>query len=340
MTKTNIGRKKKISGKRKKRQMDRRRFSGYAMEVLVIGTVVMAALFLPQLIFRVEDNILCSDTTLGQRESMDVESLSTAYEKSLAVRMRNFARGLEENKKYYVTSQDLTVSDELTDFLYSERGLRQSFLKGFTYYLFPFYSLEDYYSVVSWKQYVIYSDHFEEGVNFILWYIEMKDDGGGILKLLTDAEDGTIYGIKTEESSLPGSDYNYKEFMEMLRFGDGTLEAWTYFALYYDAVSADMADDTLLLADKMGIDVNTGETDSGYDTEISVYDESERRRQVLNAFSYQNETENRIRFLIPYGNAELDVVVYIAEQEKSRFYLFPDVVVGISQIYEMIPEFA
>ena len=233
------------------------------------------------------------------------------------------------------------MSDELTDFLYSERGLYQGFIQEFFYYLAPFAVWEDYYSVVSWKQYVIYSDNFEEGVNFILWYIELQDNAGGIFKLLADAEDGTIYGLKTEDNSLSGNDYNYKEFMEMLRYGEGTLEAWTCFALYYDAVSDEMADDTILQAEKMGIDVSVTETDANsYDTEISVYDEEKKKRQILDASSYQNETENRICFLIPYGDTELDAVVHVDEEEESRFYLFPDVVVGIRQIYEMIPEFA
>lgn len=340
MIKADRNRKKSISGKKKKPPTDRQRLSRYGAEALVIGTVVMAALFLPQFIFWVEDNILCGDTTLGRRESMDVESLSTAYESSLTVRMQNFAQGLAESKKYYVTSQELTVNNELTDYLYSDRGLYQNFIQEFAYYLMPFEIWEDYYSVVSWKQYVIYSDNFEEGVNFILWYIEMQDGDGGVLKLLADAEDGTFYGIKTEDSSLAGSDYRYKEYMELLRYGDGAVEAWTYFAMYYEAVPDDM-EDILLWGEKMGIDVRTVEAEQGsYDAEISVYNEEEARREILKAFSYQNETENRVRFLIPYGDAELDAVLYIEEQERNRFYLFPNVTVGIRQIYEMIPEFA
>ena len=100
-------------------------------------------------------------------------------------------------------------------------------------------------------------------------------------------------------------------------------------------------EDILLWGEKMGIDVRTVEAEQdSYDAEISVYNEEEARRGILKAFSYQNETENRVRFLIPYGDAELDAVLYIEEQERSRFYLFPNVTVGILQIYEMIPEFA
>ena len=73
MIKADHNRKKSIPGK-KKPPIDRRRLSRYGAEALVIGTVVTAALFLPQFIFWVEDNILCGDTALGRRESMDVES--------------------------------------------------------------------------------------------------------------------------------------------------------------------------------------------------------------------------------------------------------------------------
>ena len=61
-------------------------------------------------------------------------------------------------------------------------------------------------------------------------------------------------------------------------------------------------------------------------------------RMLLPKFT--KTAENRVRFLIPYGDAELDAVLYIEEQERSRFYLFPNVTVGILQIYEMIPSTA
>lgn len=342
MTKVNQTRRRKsIPEKKKKQNEARHKFSYYVTEVLVIGTVVAAALFLPQLIFRVEDNILCNDTALGKRESMNVAALSTAYEKSLAARMNHFAQGLAENKKYYATSQELTVNDELKEYLYSDRGFYQDYIQVFLYYLVPFEIWEDYYSVVSWKRYVIYSENFEEGVNFILWYIELQDNDGGKFKLLTDAEDGTIYAIKTEDSSLSGSGHYYKEFIEMLRYGDRAIEAWAYFALYYKALSDDRQD-VFAWAEQMGIDMRAvSEADSGsYDAEIGIYNEDEVKRQILKAFSYQNEDESRIRFLIPYGDNELDAVLYIEEREKKSFYLFPNVTAGIRQIYEMIPEFA
>ena len=68
----------------------------------MLGAVVLAALWIPQIIFGLQDGILCRDTTLGQKESMDVEALSTTYEKSLAQRLKSFAEGLGEGDSYYV----------------------------------------------------------------------------------------------------------------------------------------------------------------------------------------------------------------------------------------------
>ena len=72
------------------------------MLYLVMISLLMGAFLLPQVIFRIQDRILCRDITLGKRESMDVEALSTSYEKSLAVRMTDFAEGLAGNDSFYV----------------------------------------------------------------------------------------------------------------------------------------------------------------------------------------------------------------------------------------------
>ncbi|WP_460602040.1 hypothetical protein, partial [Escherichia coli] len=66
--------------------------------------------------------------------------------------------------------------------------------------LIPIEVWENYYTITQWKQYVIYSDNYAKGVNFILWYIELEDLEGAKLKLLVDAEDNTLYGLKTENS--------------------------------------------------------------------------------------------------------------------------------------------
>ncbi len=331
---------KKRNPKRKKI-----RFLPYAVELCVIAVVVAAAFFLPQIIFGVQDNLLWGDTSLGQRESMNVESLGTTYEVSLGKRMQKFVDGLTENQNFYLTSQELTANDTLRNYLYSEKGLYWDLIIRFVDdSLIPseiWTESSDWgYSVSQWKQYVIYSDNYEEGVNFILWYIEMQDSDGGIFKLLADAEDGTIYGLKTEGSSRLGSSFGYDYLRGMIRYGESAVEAWSYYAMYYEAITDDLQS-AVSLAEKMGVDVGTIQREfDAMDAELSAFRQEEIKMQFRELFQYRLETKDRTCFFIPFGESALDAVVEVQDQEYRNGILFPDVTMGIRQIYELIPEFA
>ncbi len=347
----NAGQNRVKRGKKSRKERGRRKLFPYLMETIVIAVVVAAAISLPQIIFQVQDKLLCGGTTLGQRESMNVESLSTTYEISLGKRMQKFAEGLAENEKYYVTSQELTVDDTLTEYLYSEKGLYWNVIIRFVEdYLLPPHLWDGTgygYFVSQWKQYVIYNDNYEEGVNFILWYIEMQDAEGAVLKLLADAEDNTVYGMKAEGSSKEGSHFGYDYLRNAIRDGEGAMEAWTYLAIYYGAMSDELTD-TLSLAEKMGVDIKVASTEndttvvevSAIDSQLTHFDEGDMEIQLRKLFKYKLETKGRTCFFLPFGNAELDAVVDIEDQDFQKEILFPNVTIGIRQIYELIPEFA
>ena len=325
----------------KKDGRDRKHGAAYTAEAFVIIVVLAAALMIPQIIFQVQDRILCSDIKLGQRESMNVEALGTTYEQSLQNRMQNFAEGLANLESFYVTSQNLSPDETLNSFLYSDVGLNNPLLMNFVYgNLIPIEIWDDYYTITQWKQYVIYSDNYAKGVNFILWYIEMEDGDGAKFKLLADAEDGTLYGVKTEGSYLSGVPLGYMNLQEALRYGGSAVNVWTYYALYYRATIAEMKD-FLFWAGKMGIDTTGIEVDASYTgVEISRKEAAEAERQVQRMGRYQCETKESARFLLPYGETELDAILSIEERYFDKEYLFPDITIGIRQIYEMIPEFA
>ncbi|MCI9436645.1 MAG: hypothetical protein HFH85_05665 [Lachnospiraceae bacterium] len=325
----------------KKDGRDRKHGAAYTAEAFVIIVVLAAALMIPQIIFQVQDRILCSDIKLGQRESMNVEALGTTYEQSLQNRMQNFAEGLANLESFYVTSQNLSPDETLNSFLYSDVGLNNPLLMNFVYgNLIPIEIWDDYYTITQWKQYVIYSDNYAKGVNFILWYIEMEDGDGAKFKLLADAEDGTLYGVKTEGSYLSGVPLGYMNLQEALRYGGSAVNVWTYYALYYRATIAEMKD-FLFWAGKMGIDTTGIEVDASYTgVEISRKEAAEAERQVQRMVRYQCETKESARFLLPYGETELDAILSIEERYFDKEYLFPDITIGIRQIYEMIPEFA
>lgn len=331
--------------KQGKKSAGRQAVFPYMAELLVIALVVAAAFFSPKIIFRVQDRLLWGDPTLGQRENINVDSLSTTYEVSLGKRMQKYAEGLAGHQKFYLTSQELEADDTLEKFLYSEKGLYSDIILFLVNYeLIPteVWDIGYSYSVTQWKQYVIYNDNYEEGVNFILWYIEMQDTDGGILRMLVDAEDSTLYGLKTEGSSLPGGRFGYDILPEIIRYDGNVFETWSSLAVYYGAL--DETDSAITVAEKMGISAETDNEvhdKSGLTTEeLQALQAEELRRKIENSFGYQLETGERICFNLPYGEDYLDAIVEIKDQEMERYLLYPDLTVGIRQIYQMIPEFA
>lgn len=309
---------------------------------LVLISLFVAAFLMPQVIFRIQDRILCKDVTLGQRERMDVEALSTSYEKSLAARMRGFAEGLAENDSFYVTSQELEISREVTDFLYSESGLNQdmviAFMEGG---LLPYEIWKGDYEIQQWKRYVIYSDDYAKGVNYILWYIELQDSDGSVFKMLADAEDGTVYGIRTENSRKSLKWGEHMDYLrEFWRYEYVLTQLWGFYAVYYEAISQDTLDILYTWIEEYGwTDIN-----EFLDEEVRAAGESKTEifGVSLENGGYEIDAKNRIRFRIPYHNTWLEILMDVDDPEvqSSYRYRYPDLTIGVRQIYEMIPEFA
>ena len=58
-----------------------RRSKQYFVAPLVIASVVVTAFFTPQIMFRIQDSVLHRKTEWSRQERMDVEALSSSYEK-------------------------------------------------------------------------------------------------------------------------------------------------------------------------------------------------------------------------------------------------------------------
>jgi len=325
-------------------------------ELLAIVLVLVAVSYAPQLIFQVQDRILCGKTELGERESMDVEALSTTYELSLAKRMTNFAEGMASGDKYYVTSKELAVGQALYDYLDSSTGLYKSLLINLVegallndVFLSGIQDLE----VSQWKQYVIYSDNYAKGVNFILWYIELNAPDGERLKLLVDAETKTLYALKTEENiHVP------KNIGRAFRNRESLIAFWCYFATVYEAVADTEVN---VWAERLYEEVErqSDEITDSYGAESYAIDGyisvpySKQEAEAALDYVYVKENlgfqsgVNDFCFTLPFGEEHLDVDILLDEADvyynyygSSYYYVYPNITLGVRQIYELIPEFA
>ncbi len=315
-----------------------------AAELFILALLLVTASYAPQVLFHVQDSFLCDATTLDQRESMDVDSLSITYEKSLAQRMKIFAEGLMSEENYYVTSRNLPISQEIYDYLNSEEGLQQLIIQVFAEAEFIPYSFYEMIYVNEWKQYVICSNNYTEGVNFILWYIELTDNQEVILKLLVDAETGTLYAFKTENNDS-GRQVMLCDEWYIERF----IMWWSFFSGYYEASSEDDISIMYKLSEELQF-----ELEKEVINEAVIHDKKQQDETVkgVELFISDNsgfrQKENVIDFYLPYGEASLEVRILLdAEAVEETEYVvvyqycqYPNMTIGVRQIYELIPEFS
>jgi len=329
--------KEKMIGKHDTGKEFRRSFLMVTAQLLVLVLLFVTVSFAPQVIFQIQDRLLCDKTELGQRESMDVETLGIQYEKSLSQRMQNFAEGLAAGEKFYVTSESLSLEEELYNFLSSDLGLYQDvililFDAGWINSNFLYANPE--VEVNQWKQYVIYSDDYAKGVNFILWYVELQNVQGTVLKLLVDAETGTFYALKTENSGCGSS---WIPFVYI----DVVLPIFQFFSSYYE-VTYDT--EPIYVQWKVNNNEMRGYISSPY---VDSIWEITEETSILEENNISLE-ENILRIQLPYGKALLELcfyadkdhVLYDEKNAMNFFYKYTDCTIGIRQIYEMIPEFA
>lgn len=312
----------------------------YVTAVLCVIALLAFAFYLPQFLFQIRDNALCGDTVLGERENMDI-LIGNSYELSLYDRMRNFAGGLARGMSYYVSEQDMEVDDQLYELLYGsvDRIFQNPLLIMVQGHLVSSSFLNDL-TIVQRKQYVIYSDDYAQGVNFIIWYLEIAGHNGEKLELLMDAETYTLYGIKSEKNGLWGRDENidWREYLlttdlerhlQIVGFSDAR-DLWLTMAIEYEAISISQVE-TIYYA--IGTDkVNKATIILGDD------EEQEMIRQLAALSEGEWRDENELILSLPYGEYLMDLRMQMLV-DLSQVYRYHDVYLGFDAICGMIPEF-
>ncbi len=367
--------KRGCGGRREKRRAGRPAgaFMGsplYAVGALGLAVLVAGAFFLPRILFDIGDGRLCRDVVLGEREEMDLTFLSEAYEMSLRKRLSNFAEGLERSCTYYVSSQEMERNEEtmsllretLTRFLdsyepmsYIEEGLILSDLYIAADETYP-------WELREWKQYVIYSDDYSGGVNFIIWYIQAENLlSGKSYHLLLDSESGIFYGacveMGPEENDIIRESYLY-ETLSTRYPQDELWKNWIRMGLYYQYIQSEEADEiyskvAFYFMDRYGYDERRSKAyiydgskyTAAEDTAEDTAQDDPQMAPALNTLNGEWNHDNiyafgynSCTFRMPYGDQTLGFSIrYLpAEADGQGCILY----MGIDAIGQLIPEFA
>lgn len=334
--------KKAIKRKNLNKRIDGRKL--YAAGVVGLVILLLCAFFLPQMMFGLRDIYLCRDIVHAEREDMDLTLLSSAYEPSLGRRLQTFAEGLSMNRNYYVSAQDLNISEDVFETLYENLLKPDSWIT----ILMSIGLVSDLYgnefSINSWKQYVIYNDDYAGGVNFIIWYFALSDDEGKNWEILVDAEDFTIYGFYADRSTL-----NSKSVIgsgDIIDYFDAfhiDLVAWWYYTCYYyQSISSEELDNYYN-------GVNFSMVDA-YGTRS--YTESVTMHRLDSAWeggdAWSSPDTNTLICHLPFVGQNLDFSTRYLRDSSSTDndgnsggsdLQPPDLFVGIDPICRLIPEF-
>lgn len=333
--------------------------------------LVTAAFFGPQIVFAMQDDIRCGRIVSLSPLEVDITSFNTNYELDLYKRLERFAQGLADSRQYYVTVQDMEPTADIADWMASEQGFFHDRFQALVWNLGLIPEELFGYSLIGWKRCVIYGDDFAGGVNFILWYIELGNNGETVARLLVDGETGELYGIRT----------NFDPY-----FPDGEGESQGTLTEFYSADEGDivLSELCLMLGDIYGglkllemrswlssMGIEYGIAEGSFYSNISaeynleywqlIREDAEIRAgkepdyEWVNKYSAEeiqnclerlqwgvSEEGNCLKFSFPYGDDSLSIQIRLdgknrwLKKWKNRFM---DITFGFPEIYERIPAF-
>ena len=307
-----------------------------------VGLVLLLAFsfYVPQLIFGLRDSYLCRDIVHEEQEDMDMMLLSAAYEPSLERRLKTFVEGQERGRNFYVSAQEMEVTEELYQQLRGIDGVlyQQSILTammeiGVVSYIFLG---DDTFTINCWKQYVIYSDEYTEGVNFIIWYLDLEANDGKRLELLIDAEDAAVYALYAERSILLTMPQAMKWDISNVLGMVNLEELWFFSNYYYQSISREKWVNEALYR------FENGQTDlviSDQDETVTV-EMLESAWVNGEALSSPDTKTIILHLLFSRQNLDLSFRLFRDSGQNNVSNLYPEFYMGIDSISELIPEFA
>lgn len=349
----------------------------YGAGLLTFVLLIVSALWLPQVFFEVSDALRYGEVSLMEQEKPDVLTLTTGYEESLYRRLESFAEGRAGQQQYYINKQPKEVTEDIREFLFESElrfhayGIYQDvivrrFLEslGFSPDTFARKTGMELYQ---WNQYVIYSDDYAQGVNFILWCFGLKNPSGDNLTILMDAHDYTVYAVQTtggeERSALNGNTLkiNGTEFFELnaatmsITYSDISLltqvevGTWMNLNIYYEIFAADelesyfsniveIREEWIKNKNQPARIAGVLRDSAGNDVEIYLDADSNVPYGADGEGWYGRGTDGILYYSLPFQEAKMTFDIYGSEDDHDTSKTI-SITMGIYEIYRSLPEF-
>lgn len=167
----------------------------YLLSISGLLVLIIIALFLPNIIFSIQDGYQTATVETGNREAFDVQTAEEAYPKDIATRMQRVAAARWGNMTVSVVEQN--IDQDLFNTLMNEIMMQE--------YMKILLTLADYeltealerVSIENVKicdRYVVYGDDYTEGILLTFWYVKIYlPTVESYVEFIVDSETYSIY---------------------------------------------------------------------------------------------------------------------------------------------------
>lgn len=182
--------------------MKKKRTNGYGLLIGGMALVVLLALFLPTVIFKVQDRYRLAATEIEEGNSFSLSGINADYEMQLEERMGKLLAMDGSSLKVTPIGNGEKEERELKELVDRLRNQEWLHIANGVAGLLTKVDIEETLSavqsdkkyIVYGKKYIVYGDDYQDGIALILWYIDMyvgKTDTR--IRLLADSETESIY---------------------------------------------------------------------------------------------------------------------------------------------------
>lgn len=180
--------------------MKRKKIGAYIFSVSALILLIVAAVFLPQIIFTVQDSYQTNQVDVLNRDVLDILALETSYSADVYTRLYKLAYSGIGN----LTASAVESSIGLGEFNNIIEEVRNSEYMEHLVTMVPdtFGDSLEYINASDVKisdRYIIYGEDYRDGVILMFWYMKIYlPTVNSYMELIVDSETYTIYYVSVE----------------------------------------------------------------------------------------------------------------------------------------------
>ena len=314
----------------------------YILCVLLVLFFVSGAFWMPGIVMGILDRQTGKNYVFQNRTGVDYEAINLEYDLNRGSRLNSFAKGIASGNQYYIVAADTGkgISEKDLEEIYRSLDGQEMFWVLASFFeddrMGELFEISRY-ELHAFGNYVIYGANAAGGETLLCRYLEFAYPNLGLLRIVMDAKDSTIYYMEAY-SALSKEFYDAVSNSEDNEFGDMTVAARdgsSFIYLYH------FLDDYYLAGEGTAQKVVNTFEELGYPIEeYEVFDRGMGRvKEVSNRFRWE---DHKLLGDMEYKEGSLTCVISFATDYNEVHYRagvdYPAVCIGIQEVADLLPQ--